>query len=835
MKNLTISSVTVFLSALIAFASSAADTNVFYTVTVDNGTQTEPVSLDTLSVTVERPDAEPQTRPFSEACADFADGPAIFRKRGRGWMMSSVKMAEFTGEIRVEEGVFMVNTNLMTGPQSVDIAPAVVVSNGATFALASTKETLPRTDNTKGLRLYNHFKMSGRGVDDLGAMANMLGTTEYYCFNNDWTLYGDTLFSGTSKYRVDITERQNVYMNGHTLTVKSAPGGVMWSLFPNSARFFDGHIVADGINFGPQSIWDKSWETDENNTLTLTNKAILGYYNTGLKIPWTLIMNEGSEFSIGGRSDGSYSDLGNTNKYGRWDGPLEARGSVRICGTADRKGLVLDGPLLGTGPVNVGAGWLQLLKDSPDYKGSITVNKSMSGRTYRAGLALYTPGAYCSAASGVAFTNAELRLMSDDIYDLPPVTAHVSSGTNYQFAGGLCESRYASLLKTGGGTLDLLSPVTITGRFEIAEGTVRLPPLRNFRSLAGGLWKSAVHQDPTNEVSDTSGKPLYGSYHDYMNNAVFHSNEVVSCCDMMRTPTRPPWETYTSYAWGGYIWNRSPTNETWRFAVGVTGYSRLYIDNVRRSYSDDNSKVDFINVELSSGPHPFLFKVNSRGYNHPGSIDPRYAKNKEWKKDGFGLAVSRTSTTSTNSDDFVFLDNTANTANRKHPGGDGFLFTLDDREISDFDEHDLIAAAAIRRGYSNLVCRAGTVIDLGEGNETPLVTTLFEGVTTITNGGLTVYGSWKLKPMDLAGGSGALKVLGKIEFRPGVTLEWEELSLLPRREYVIAVATGGISGIPSWAPADGNHAMWRLSKDKDPEGNGILTFKWHAGTTVVIR
>lgn len=237
MKNLTISSVTVFLSTLIAFASSAADTNVFYTVTVDNGTQTEPVSLDTLSVTVERPDAEPQTRPFSEACADFADGPAIFRKRGRGWMMSSVKMAEFTGEIRVEEGVFMVNTNLMTGPQSVDIAPAVVVSNGATFALASTKETLPRTDNKKGLRLYNHFKMSGRGVDDLGAMANMLGTTEYYCFNNGWTLYGDTLFSGTSKYRVDITEQQNVYMNGHTLTVKSAPGGRHVVAIPQFSAF----------------------------------------------------------------------------------------------------------------------------------------------------------------------------------------------------------------------------------------------------------------------------------------------------------------------------------------------------------------------------------------------------------------------------------------------------------------------------------------------------------------------------------------------------------------------------------------------------------------------
>jgi hypothetical protein len=304
---------------------------------------------------------------------------------------------------------------------------------------------------------------------------------------------------------------------------------------------------------------------------------------------------------------------------------------------------------------------------------------------------------------------------------------------------------------------------------------------------------------------------------------------------MMRTPTRPPWDNYTSYAWGGYIWNRSPTNETWRFAVGVVGYSRLWIGNDAMYTTDNNIAVSFINKELTPGPHPFLFKVNSRKYSHPGSIDPRNSTNKEWKKDGFGLAVSRTSAVSTNSDDFVFMENTPNTGDRDHPGGNGILFTLDNRDTTHFDENVLTRTAASRRTYSNIVCSAGTTIDLGDGNEIPLITPCFEGVTTVTNGGLIIDRFWKLSPENFAGDADMLKAYGKIEFGENATLDWENLSLLPRKEYVIATATGGISGIPAWNPSNRNHAMWRLRKEQDAEGNDTLIFKWHSGTAVIIR
>ena len=107
-------------------AAACAGAETVYTVTTDAGTYAAPVELDALDVTVDDGTAV-ETKTFSEVYGDFAAGTAVFRKRGGGWMMSSVKMASFTGEIRVEEGAFMVNTNLMTGPLDNSTAPTVVV------------------------------------------------------------------------------------------------------------------------------------------------------------------------------------------------------------------------------------------------------------------------------------------------------------------------------------------------------------------------------------------------------------------------------------------------------------------------------------------------------------------------------------------------------------------------------------------------------------------------------------------------------------------------------------------------------------------------------------
>ena len=420
--------------------------------------------------------------------------------------------------------------------------------------------------------------------------------------------------------------------------------------------------------------------------------------------------------------------------------------------------------------------------------------------------------------------------MTDERYCLPAVAFNVSSGTNFAFSGGGYGNTCASLKKDGGGTLDLLSNVSVTGRFELAEGTLRFSPMRKYYSTVGGLWKCMVPQDDRDEEKPND---YHRPFMDY-NDTSYYSNEVATCCDMLKTPTYPPWEKYTSVAWGGYVWNRSPTNEMWRFAASISGYSRLYIDGEQTISTDDNQGVSFANVMMAPGCHEFLFKVNPRRYSHPGSTS-QPVKNRDWKAGTPGLMVSKTSVASTNSDDFVFLEDFCSYTNVS-AGGVGYIFTRDARDVGEFDPAALAELSAMERPVANMVCNPGTAIDLGDGNETPLFIGTLEGVTAVRNGGVKIGKSWKLDANRLKAG-GALSVEGTLAFAGGCTLDWEDLPLLPRtNDYVIAVAAGGIEGLPIWSPADGTHnSRWHLAKEKNADGDDALTFRWRAGMIVLMR
>lgn len=831
------------MALAMTFGVHAAETNTYYTVTVDGGTSDAPIHLDSLDVTVEKDGASAEVKPFTEVCADFASGPAIFRKRGEGWMMSSVGMAGFTGEIRIEEGAFMVNTNLMVGPIDLQTAPTVVVSNGASFVLATTEETCPsaKSHTDDGLHLMNRFSIVGEGVGGYGAVANFLGNQQSYLFYGDWELQGDATLAGTSGRRYDFSFSDGrdpaVRLNGHTLTVRRGDGSKLWSklwsLCMGQAKVCDGNVVVDNCDLlvqgGQGGSKSSSWEGE--GTLTITNKGTLSFYNNRVKIPWRVKFCDGTLLASGGTSQERYrSDVGHTNTYNYITGPIDFDGHVTFQGRYGYAGITCQREIGGKGPLEVTGTWLNLVVPNPGYLGGITVDPQTTYNNYRhpAGLALYAPGAYDANAAGVTLTDADLNLMTDERYDLPPIDFSISSGTNHSFSGGGYSNVCVSLRKDGDGRLDLTSSLSVTGRFELAGGTLRLTPLKRYYSAMPGLWKCMVPQDLTQDEAKWV-------YHEFMKdgNTSYSSNEVVNCCDMLKTPTYPPWEEYTSVAWGGYVWNRSPTNETWRFAVGICGYSRLYVDGTLKRASDDNGSVFFCNVEMAPGCHEFLFKVNPRKYSHPGSISAQPGNNKDWKSDTLGLALSRTSSTSTNSDDFVFMENFCPYV-YEGAGGDGYLFTRDTRDVDEFDPDELDRMATKDRICAGIVCKPGTVIDLGEGNETPFIVNDFEGITSVTNGGLKIRDSWTLSPTYMEGM--ALSVDGTLSFGDGCALDWEDLSLLPRSsDYVLAVAKGGIDGMPAWNPKSATHSRWHLVKGKDANGSDTLTFRWQAGTVVVLR
>ena len=829
LKSLLTTALAVF--AAIPLAARADETNTFYTVTVDSGTYSEPVSLNSLDVTVEKPGEAAAVKSFAEASADFASGPAIFRKRGSGWMMSSIAMAQFTGEIRVEAGAFMVNTNLMTGPMALTTAPTVVVSNGASFALAATKTTC----EANKLKLYNNFRLAGEGVDGFGAVANMLGNSQNYLFYGNWTLDGDAALSGNTRQRWDFAggSGRHIYLNGHTLTAKKGVGGEYWTFCIAEAAPEDGNIVVDGINLLVQGGNRASarWAGGAENILTFTNGAMLSFYNNCVSIPWTVRFCEGTTFSSGGSNKELHrSDVGYTNNYNYLPGPVELTGSTRFLGSYPYAGFPVSKLKSGLGPLAVQKAWLSLV-DPGDYLGPISVNGTAYSdsdvRAAGSGIALYSPLAYGELAAGASLTNASLRLMTDAAYHLPRMDFNVPAGTNATVSGGYA-STCVSMKKTGAGALDMSAHLSVTGRLELAGGTLRFNPAsaKKYYSANGGLWKCVVPQDDT------------ATHHDFMErlNTTFYSNEVVTCCDMLKTPTYPPWQQYTSVAWGGYVWNRSPTNETWRFALSISGYSKLWIDDVFQSATDDNQAVVFCNVEMTPGPHKFLFKVNPRNYNHPGSSES--TRNPDWASGTPGLMVSRTSLVSTNSEDFVFLEN-GSAFDNATDGGDGSVFTRDAKDVGDYTTEELErAASSSSRPVPNIACKPGTTIDLGEGNESPLFVDRFEGVTSVTNGGLKVAERWRLAAASVQDG-GALRVDGKLEFADGCALEWQDLSDLPRKGvYTIAAATGGIVGLPSWKPAaDANskEKYWRLEKVTDASGVETLVFYRSVGAVIIVR
>jgi hypothetical protein len=120
---------------------------------------------------------------------------------------------------------------------------------------------------------------------------------------------------------------------------------------------------------------------------------------------------------------------------------------------------------------------------------------------------------------------------------------------------------------------------------------------------------------------------------------------------------------------------------------------------------------------------------------------------------------------------------------------------------------------------------------------------VLEGVNgAITNsnayypgGSLTVDGKWLIKGTDTALGSKALEVGGSLRFAPGTALEWDDLSLLPRGEYVLARAATAFDSLPEWRPAERNHTRWHLAKGLAASGRHTLTFSWASGTMISIR
>lgn len=774
-----------------------------YTVDTDSSaTYGNPLHIENATVTVDDGTSVAE-KPFMELVGSFVTN-SVFRKRGEGYLRSSPLMKTFTGEIRIEEGGWMVVTNGCLGATAKAWAPAVVVSNGASLVVCPTRATCPSYASgvTGCLRMYNPMTFEGEGYEGRGAISvdSEVSMAENG-FSGDWTLSGDALFASYKSPRVACTSMRNAYVNGHTFTFKNkgVRGTIVMPRSFQAGSAGTAKVILDGVSCLMQDSAHQWWGGGSSNELILTNGATMSYYNFNAEPKWTLVAHAGALMTVSGTE--SYPGyLGASGYADTWGGPVRIQGDVfTVSGSTSRRSARYLNTVSGPGGIYAQDLFLQLYKTDNSFGGPVTVTR-YNENWGDPGLALHRNGALPVEIPFVAITNAPTYLGYAETFSLPSVKYTVKSGTQ-RIYGLASDVTFASLNKFGAGTLKIEVPFSVTGRTEIAAGMLVLPRRTNttarLYSTMPGLWRgiSPIEQGGFAKTD-----------------SVVYSNDVDGCFAMLGQRTYPPWKKNHPTIWGGYIWNRSPTNETWTFAVSVRAAGRVYIDGVGFDANDNYSAVRLDNKKMTPGPHLFRFVV------HPRTTTPGSEKNTSTWTNSYGIAIDRHGRKQSDYRFYEFPMNDMAVTNAfgvPIVGGDGSLFTRDNIDTNEVDAFEL-AWQKREALFRDLILAPGAAIDLsGEDDgieDAPLIVKEFRGCGSILNGSLAMMGKWTLDASQKD--SWPMTVDGDLSFLEGAAIDCdiEDLSILS--DYPIATVGGRIDGLPELSGSL-KAAKWSVRIDPD--------------------
>lgn len=818
----------VTVCAAILGVSAFAETEYpLYVIDTDAGTLAAPAAIESVSITkYAAAEAEPETTDFAAITASPL-GAGTFVKRGSGYVMGSTAFETFTGEVRVEEGAWVVDRPGMCGSTNT-IATAAdrhpitfAVSNGAAFVCAATKAAFPNGDvYGNPLMRYTKFYLEGTGPDGYGAFLNVSTLSmNCACLGTTMTLTGDATFGEKGvNSRFDLGSGAVVDLQEHNLLIKNHISETAYNgvFTPDCTVKNPGSIKAEGTSILMQS--SPSFKGDASTVFTFDRHSSLQTWNASMsasRLPWTLYFTGDSSITPG--RNAKEEEFDESSNY--FDAPVVID-QDRIYANSDGKGngVAFNGRVSGRGGFYFGGELSLALNCATNvFEGPAAVNGGAK-YTYSSVLRLGADGALPVNGAGAKLTNAFLRLTKAIPYHLPQLDFHtrLARPTNYWAEGG-AQGTVAGLRKTGAQTLEWRAPLSVTGLTEIVEGTLKLTPAATpevLHSAVPGLYQWEIGGAGT--YADTMAYSIWTNA-----DWAVQSNLVVGAMEGLRQST--DWAPWVTHVWHGYVWNRSSTNETWTFARSIRGYSRLMIDRKVEWGTDNNGAVIRDNREMTPGPHEILLRVNPRSYGGHGS-----GKNVATWANNMGLAIDRSGRGTTNAEDYVFFEN-------GHLdtviGGDGALFTRDARTREEFTLEEL-AACVRSANFTAVKAHAGTVLDIAMPDAptaTPLVVEDFIGANVVSNGSLSIVKSWtiladEVKDQSLVLADGALRI------GPDVTLDVEGSEDLHGGAPIrIARAKEGITGLPKVKDdlrADG----WTVYlKDGD------LWLQHCAGTVLIFR
>lgn len=792
--------------AFAGVASADTVTNIYTVTTQSEGDYKTPFLLDDMIVTcTDTAGGVEVQKSFAELAANGFGPCSVFRKRGAGWLQSSVKMATFKGEINVEEGGFIVTTNLMTGAQNYDEAPIVRVLSGATFMLRTTTATCP---NNK-LTLYNKFNLAGEGFNGMGAICNASENSQYNTpYAASWYLEDNIKVYHVSSARWDMgdltgTGHSYIDMNGHDLKYvrNRSYSRANWCFSVGAKILNPGNIYIDGQIFSFQQSGD--FQGDSGNCLVFTNGSKLVMYKMQSNIPWSVKFYGDSTFSCNDYPSGL--EYPNINAF---SGPVAVNdGSLRICtdNAGKVRGTTFSDDLTGEGNIIVDNCWLQLINGGKTMTGQITVDGTTASTNY-SGLAFWSPESVPMSCVKIAFTNTQMRLMDslDMNWDFPQLDFHVASGTN-SLPEGVVGGSIAGLRKTGPGMIVVPSPFSVTGVTEISEGILKIGRYGNAGLYCGRFLAAVtpVYFPPLDE-SVAYWNIVHGYDVEFTNRVDLSLNAFNSATDSFwYAPAGDTTSKYVAITYAGYIWNRSRTTQRWTFAGAGGMHTTVRLDGEELYWFTTFNEGKKATVDVAPGPHKVYFSTA----NALGSGGPKGSSfaNMNWKINGNSAGVmydpeGKDSETAT---DYMYMVDP----------GDGSLFTQSTNET--------VAINAVPSFHTVKMGENGTFDTFGNSLT---IDTIVGVAGTFTNSNpyavcptVFVTNSWCFSSSEMES-QNHLRVHVPVSFAPVARISVDVVGNLKDGEYEILTADNPITGCPAIEKSEWSH---NLSVRKSSDGRSL--------------
>ena len=826
-----------------AFRLFLAAPALFLAATVAHGAATY-TTEDNGATLVVMVDADGATLDASQVTSSITN----IAKRGTGTLVAS-PLTSYEGEFSLEGGIFKAKNNGDLGKKN--FANRIYVKDGASIVFACT---------TASLFDYKELVFSGQPAPEgVSGANNVAGKLTFDPQVSGWvvpkigsnmkfTLQDDAAFVKVSGGRLVLGGTFD--LGGHVLTLDGKSAQIdVGGTFSNG-----GGVVVNNTTTWMTESYTLTFDAASAGTgyVEVRSGAVLNLKNyIHAANGWRLYNKGGTLTANTTNRDCPPSEMA----YSAWDGPVDFQNTCNVStytgdATHQNRGIFnIKGAISGSGKINVGPSWLNVFSQENTYSGAVTVKADSSFFSRVGGIGVWNGAACFPNASSITFTDhARFAFMDIVPANVPRLT--FNSDVDQSIGGGLYTSRssMAGITKTGEGVLSVNSPVHVTGKAVVSNGTLRvassIPGLFEYHILpkAGSADQNYIFY---------SGE-AYGFCKPWKDNYLQHINIITN--GVNEDCAAKTYNASASSGWGegctvrngwwyhGYIWNRTGAPATWKIWCGLTTGAAIWLGADRSTlieFRGHTGKPAYVqDVTFPSGATPidiFVWGNNDSLWGHVfnlGSSQKRYGLVFSTGETSFTTAEFNAlidelptyqykansfqdSNGSTFIADFVVK---ANEFVNLGTGASGEFFTATYGQDPDADLATLVAQLPV---FDDMAFPSGATLDLDDNRAFPVGN--LTGSPAVENAGVFgITNCWTLLAADFPKANASVRhpmtVDGALAFPQGATFSIDNPMAMAREETIVATTTGGITGAP--VPAS-DCKDWRLKV----AGNNLILKK----------